>query len=98
MKGMREIRTRIRAVRNTAQITRAMELVASSKMKKAQDSALGSRTYAYALADLLHALTKQVSLQSIEHPFLKQREIRHRGYAAESPSASSRPVQLRRGL
>ena len=39
MKGMREIRTRIRAVKNTAQITRAMELVASSKMKKAQDGA-----------------------------------------------------------
>ena len=85
MKGMREIRTRIRAVKNTAQITRAMELVASSKMKKAQDSALGSRTYAYALADLLHALTKQVSWDSIEHPFLKQREIRHRGVLLITP-------------
>lgn len=79
MKGMREIRTRIRAVKNTAQITRAMELVASSKMKKAQDSALGSRKYACELANLLHALTKQISWQSIKHPFLKERPVVHRG-------------------
>ena len=85
MKGMREIRTRIRAVKSTAQITRAMELVASSKMKKAQDSALGSRFYAYELADLLLALTKQVSLSSIKHPFLKARPVEHRGILLITP-------------
>ena len=82
---MREIRTRIRAVRSTAQITRAMELVASSKMKKAQDSALGSRVYAYELADLLLALTKQVSWKSLEHPLLKDREVKHRGVLFITP-------------
>src|SRR5471030_1035831 len=40
MKGIREIRRRIKAVKNTAQITKAMQLVASSKMKRAQESAL----------------------------------------------------------
>lgn len=79
MKGMREIRTRIRAVKNTAQITRAMQLVASSKMKKAQDNALGSRTYAYELAGLLHVLTQQVNWQGFHHPFLTAREVKHRG-------------------
>ena len=39
MKGIREIRRRIKAVKNTAQITKAMQLVASSKMKRAQDLA-----------------------------------------------------------
>ena len=85
MKGMREIRTRIRAVKNTAQITRAMELVASSKMKKAQDSALGSRFYAYELAVLLHSLTKQVSLESLKHPFLTERPVKHRGILLITP-------------
>ena len=85
MKGMREIRTRIRAVKSTAQITRAMELVASSKMKKAQDSALGSRFYAFELADLLLALTKQISLSSIKHPFLKARKVEHRGVLLITP-------------
>lgn len=69
MKGMREIRTRIRAVKNTAQITRAMELVASSKMKRAQDNAIGSRMYAYELAELLNTLTQQISWEEIQHPF-----------------------------
>lgn len=85
MKGMREIRTRIRAVKSTAQITRAMELVASSKMKKAQDSALGSRFYAFELADLLLALTKQISLSSIKHPFLTARKVEHRGVLLITP-------------
>ena len=85
MKGMREIRTRIRAVKNTAQITRAMELVASSKMKKAQDCALGSRTYACELAALLHAVTQQVSLQSIKHPFLEARPIECHGVLFITP-------------
>ncbi|MDR0647598.1 MAG: ATP synthase F1 subunit gamma [Puniceicoccales bacterium] len=79
MKGMREIRTRIKAINNTAQITRAMELVASSKMKKAQDGALRSRMYAYELAELLHALTQQVSWDDIRHPFLNARDVRYRG-------------------
>lgn len=85
MKGMREIRTRIRAVKNTAQITRAMELVASSKMKKAQECALGSRAYTFELASLLHAVTQQVSLQSIQHPFLQSRPIEHHGVLLITP-------------
>ncbi|MDR1255268.1 MAG: ATP synthase F1 subunit gamma [Puniceicoccales bacterium] len=79
MKGMREIRTRIRAIKSTAQITRAMELVASSKMKKAQEGALRSRMYACELAELLHALTQQVSWDDIQHPFLNVRDVHHRG-------------------
>lgn len=52
MKGMREIRNRIKAVKNTGQITHAMRLVAASKMKKAQQSAEAGRAYATLLMDL----------------------------------------------
>ena len=79
MKGMREIRTRIKAVKNTAQITRAMQLVASSKMKKAQDMALKSRTYAYGLAELLNSLSNHVKWNELKHKLLEKREVKSRG-------------------
>ena len=43
MANLRDIRRRIKSVKNTAQITRAMQLVAAAKMKKAQDQALAGR-------------------------------------------------------
>ena len=52
MKGMREIRNRIKAVKGTGQITHAMELVAASKMKRAQRNAESGRAYAALLAHI----------------------------------------------
>lgn len=52
MKGMREIRNRIKAIKSTGQITHAMELVASSKMKRAQQSAEAGHPYAALLMDI----------------------------------------------
>ncbi|NWK55685.1 ATP synthase F1 subunit gamma [Verrucomicrobiaceae bacterium N1E253] len=49
MANLRDIRRRIKSVNNTSQITKAMQLVASAKMKKAQDQALSSRDYAFEL-------------------------------------------------
>ncbi|MFM8715679.1 MAG: F0F1 ATP synthase subunit gamma, partial [Spartobacteria bacterium] len=46
MPNLRDIRRRIKSVKNTRQITKAMELVAASKMKKAQQAALAGRAYA----------------------------------------------------
>ena len=46
MANLRDIRRRIKSVKNTAQITKAMQLVAASKMKKAQDQAMSGRPYA----------------------------------------------------
>lgn len=77
MANTRDIRNRIRGVKNTAKITRAMQLVASSKMKRAQDTALEGRPYAELLGRLLGALSD--NLPEIEHPFLKEREVRTRG-------------------
>jgi F-type H+-transporting ATPase subunit gamma len=77
MASTRDIRRRIKSVKNTRQITKAMELVAASKMKKAQQSALAGRPYAALLADMLAAIVARVDESS--HPFLVKREVRTRG-------------------
>jgi F-type H+-transporting ATPase subunit gamma len=73
----RDIRRRIKSVKNTRQITKAMELVAASKMKKAQAAALASRPYTQLMADMLAAL--ESSVDKSFHPFLAQREVKTRG-------------------
>jgi len=77
MASTRDIRRRIKSVKNTRQITKAMELVAASKMKKAQQIALGGLPYATLLADMLAALSQGVEESS--HPFLVAREVKTRG-------------------
>ena len=57
---MREIRNRIKAVKSTGQITHAMELVAASKMKKAQQSAESGRAYATLLMDLTESVGSEI--------------------------------------
>lgn len=77
MANTRDIRRRIKSVKNTAQITRAMQLVAASKMKRAQESALAGRPYAVLMAEILSKLGGRVS--DIKHPFLEEREVKSRG-------------------
>jgi F-type H+-transporting ATPase subunit gamma len=77
MASTRDIRRRIKSVKNTRQITKAMELVAASKMKKAQQAALAGRPYAQLMADMLAALASRVD--EAQHPFLVQREVKTRG-------------------
>jgi F-type H+-transporting ATPase subunit gamma len=77
MKGIREIRGRIKSVKNTAQITKAMQLVASSKMKRAQDAALAGRPYARLLADILESVIENLS--EVTHPFFQARPVNKRG-------------------
>jgi F-type H+-transporting ATPase subunit gamma len=77
MANTRDIRNRIRGVKNTQKITRAMQLVAASKMKKAQDRALEGRPYAYQLRHMLASL--EGKLDDFSHPFMEDRPIRKRG-------------------
>ena len=72
MANLRDIRRRIKSVKNTAQITRAMQLVAAAKMKKAQDQALAGREYADQLNQVLVNLKENVNEES--HPLLEKRE------------------------
>ncbi|HXN35223.1 MAG TPA: ATP synthase F1 subunit gamma [Opitutaceae bacterium] len=77
MASTRDIRRRIKSVKNTRQITKAMELVAASKMKRAQQLALAGLPYANLMADVLAALAS--GIEESAHPFLVQREVRTRG-------------------
>ena len=77
MPSLRDLRRRIRTVANTQKITKAMELVAASKMKKAQQVALAGRPYTNLMAEMLAALASRVD--ESEHPFLVHRPIRTRG-------------------
>jgi F-type H+-transporting ATPase subunit gamma len=77
MPSTRDIRRRIKSVKNTRQITKAMELVAASKMKKAQQAALAGRGYAGLMAEMLAAVAGRV--EEGEHPFLTRREVKTRG-------------------
>ncbi len=72
MANLRDIRRRIKSVKNTAQITRAMQLVAAAKMKKAQDQALAGREYAAHLTQVLFDIRQNFTEES--HPFLVHRD------------------------
>ena len=72
MPSQREIRRRIGAVRNIKQITRAMQFVAASKLKRAQDSTLAARPYAAKIDEVLADLA--AVLGGEDHPLLGQRE------------------------
>jgi F-type H+-transporting ATPase subunit gamma len=72
----REIRRRIRGVRSTAQIAKAMETVAASKMRRAQNQTLASRPYAEKALDVLHSLARQAAGGAEPlHPLLEQRPV-----------------------
>jgi F-type H+-transporting ATPase subunit gamma len=77
MASTRDIRRRIKSVKNTRQITKAMELVAASKMKKSQQLALAGQPYANLMADVLASLVS--GIEESEHPFLVKREVKTRG-------------------
>ena len=72
MPSTRDIRRRIKSVKNTAQITKAMQMVASSKMRRAQLAALAGRPY----ATLMNTMLAQVSDNAgdFSHPLMEKRE------------------------
>src|SRR5208283_4591219 len=72
MPSTRDIRRRIKSVKNTAQITKAMQMVAASKMRKAQQAALAGRPYANLMNQVLGALVSES--RDFPHPFLEIRE------------------------
>jgi F-type H+-transporting ATPase subunit gamma len=101
MATLRQIRRRIRTVENTAKITKAMELVAASKMRRAQNNALAGRPYAEKIRWVLGDLAETLSQQDPEtiHPLLQRREAKtidiilitpDRGLCGGLPSAVNR--------
>lgn len=72
MANLRDIRRRIKSVKNTAQITKAMQMVAAAKMKKAQEQAVSGRPYADLINDVLVNLNAETDEEN--HPLLESRE------------------------
>ncbi len=75
----RDIRRRIKSIKNTAQITKAMQMVAASKMRKAQQAALAGRPYAELLNKVLVSLgagTASAGIEDLSHELLRVREVK----------------------
>jgi F-type H+-transporting ATPase subunit gamma len=75
MASTREIRRRIRSVRNIAKVTKAMETVAASKMRKAQQQVLATRPYAEKSWEVLTYLARVGPARAAEQPLLQQRDV-----------------------
>src|SRR5438045_6643958 len=87
MPSLRDIRRRIRSIRNTAKITKAMELVAASRLRRAQMRVTAARPYAEAMQALMAELGAigGAGDAGTLHPLLVQREIRNIGVVLVTP-------------
>ena len=77
MAGAKEIRTKIASIKNTQKITRAMEMVAASKMRKTQERMRASRPYAEKIYDVVRHLARAHA--EYRHPFMLRRDIKRVG-------------------
>lgn len=77
MAGAKEIRSKISSIKNTQKITRAMEMVAASKMRKTQDSLFAAKPY----ADKIYEVVKHLARANSEyrHPFMEVRDVKRAG-------------------
>lgn len=82
MAGAKEIRTKIKSVQNTQKITKAMEMVAASKMRKAQDRMQAARPYADKMRNVIGHLAN--AHPEYKHPYLIEREASRVGYIVVS--------------
>ncbi len=76
MPSTRDLRRRIKSIKNTSQITKAMQMVAASKMRKAQQAAQAGRPYARLMNEVLAEVTANAG--DFSHPLLATREVRKR--------------------
>jgi F-type H+-transporting ATPase subunit gamma len=75
MATLRDIKVRIKGVQNTQQITKAMKMVAASKLRRAQEAILNARPYARKISTMLsHLVTEE---DKTENPFIIQREVKN---------------------
>ncbi len=73
MANTRELRRRIKSIKNTSQITKAMQMVAAAKMRKAQNQATSGRPYVENLSEALARLLPKIDMEA--HPLLGGKEI-----------------------
>ena len=78
MANAKEIRTKIASIQSTQKITKAMEMVANSKMRKTQDRMAASRPYAEMIREVIgHLALAQIGTK---HPYLEERDVKRVGY------------------
>ncbi len=82
MAGGKEIKTKITSIQNTRKITKAMEMVAASKMRRAQDQMFATRPYAQKIATVVSHVAS--SHPEYKHPFLIDRPVKRAGFIAIS--------------
>jgi F-type H+-transporting ATPase subunit gamma len=75
MISTRLLRRRIRSIQSTAKITRAMEMIATAKMKRAQEQALAGRPYSDKITQVIADLAAESGGDSAAHPLLDKREV-----------------------
>jgi len=77
-KGMRDIKRQIKSVQNMKQITKAMEMVAAAKLRRAQEAAEAARPYADKLKEVVASIA--AGTKDVKHPMLETRPIKKVGY------------------
>jgi ATP synthase, F1 gamma subunit len=77
-KGMRDIKREIKSKQNMKQITKAMEMVAASKLRRAQEAATAARPYASKLQEVVASIA--AGTKDVKHPMLESRPIKKTGY------------------
>ncbi|MNH82337.1 ATP synthase gamma chain [compost metagenome] len=77
-KGMREIKRQIKSIQSTRQITKAMEMVAAAKLRRAQEKAQSSRPYAEKLKEVVDGIAAGTT--GISHPMLVTRPVKKTAY------------------
>lgn len=84
MAAGKEIRSKIGSIKNTQKITSAMEMVAASKMRKAQERMAATKPYAARMRTVIGHVANADTDPDYEHPFLEQREVKRVGYIVVS--------------
>ncbi|WP_138495800.1 ATP synthase F1 subunit gamma [Paenibacillus pinistramenti] len=77
-KGIREIKRQIKSVQNTRQITKAMEMVASAKLRRAQEKAQAARPYEEKLKEVVNSIA--AGSKGVSHPMLENRPVKRTAY------------------
>ncbi|HEY0828464.1 MAG TPA: ATP synthase F1 subunit gamma [Bacilli bacterium] len=77
-KGMRDIKRQIKSIQNTKQITKAMEMVAASRLRRAQANAEAARPYADKIKEVVASIA--AGSKGVKHPMLQSREVKKSGY------------------
>ncbi len=85
MASVRQIARRIRSVENTAKITKAMAMIAASKLRRSQDAATQGRSYAENMAAIVSNVVSQVNEDESHQPLLESRPIKNAGIAIIAP-------------